>query len=238
MSSASLAEIHAFGPQTGGGQRQSLGCALRWASPSQLQKDNLVSAPLGWAKSTELRWRCFSHQGRRGRQTWVLRLTPGSPLDFLSPPQSLRSWGLLIEATRTILDQSQRTVTKTMFYFFPLSPFLPCLCNYRAHIQPTDHHRSQICPSLDHQGHQPGAHCVASVRVLLQEQFSIRCHLEQVQRRSVALVQPRYWQSPSSLAWRAGAPWSHQCEHQLCDWNRLSSDCQSGRPAEGLAAGT
>lgn len=35
-----------------------------------------------------------SHQDRRERQTWDLRLTAGSPLDFLSFPQSLRGEGL------------------------------------------------------------------------------------------------------------------------------------------------
>lgn len=76
----------------------------------------------------------------------------------------------------------------------------------------------------------------------LSESFSsltaCRCHLKQVQRCSVALVLPRYQQSPSPLASGAGAPWSHHYECQLCDWHRISSDCQSGHPAEGLVWGT
>lgn len=149
------------------------------------------------------------------------------PLDFLSPPQSPRSLGLLFEATRAVPDPGDSDQDHFLpFYLVPL----PALLSPQLQ-SPHPSQKITVCPSLDHQGHQLCTHSVAPVRVL---QF----HLQQVQRCSVALVQPRYQQSPSLLASGAGAPWSHHYECQLCDWHRISSDCQSGHPAEGLALGT
>lgn len=127
------------------GGSKALGVSSAGSHLLSCKKGTIVPAPLEWVKNTELRRCCSSHQDREERQTHDF-------LDFLSPPQSLRSLGLLFEAARAIPDQSQGTVTKIIFYVFTLSPCLPCgLCNYRAHIHP----KRSVCPTLDHQEHQP-----------------------------------------------------------------------------------
>ena len=118
------------------------------------KRGSVASAPLGWAKGTELRRHCSSHQDQRERQARYLRVTPGPPLT-LCPLHSLRGvWLFSLKPQEQ--SQIQGTVTRTIFLSLYLVP-LPALLSLQLQSTsiPKDHSLSQPRP--------PGAPALCSL---------------------------------------------------------------------------